>query len=134
MNPRTGANFAAGQTIPVWMPDPGQRFKCRYFTTNGTGWNNTAPTQAMIGDPCGLVYIADATYGTHWGVEHGTLDFGCGRIVDIIQASTGQSIQGTGFGVGTVSTTLLNGQIDYFIVFEILAHQGTPTAVTAPAA
>ena len=112
-NPRTGANFAAGDRVPVAVPTNQSTFITSNFTTDGATFDNAAPTAAMIGDEIGLVHI-----GGDWGVEHGTLDTNAtiGRIVDLLDADK-NSIQGT-------TNTLATGTT-YYVVFKILAHLGT---------
>lgn len=126
-NPQTGTDYAQGDLLPVVLPKPGLFFATENFTTNGSAFNNAAPTQAMIGDEAGLVHISG-----DWGIEHGTIDTNAStcRIVDVVERTAPQgSMQGVSNTVFTPATT---GSGNYIVVFEIVAHMNAQAEAATP--
>lgn len=118
-NWRTGVNFAAGDTVPVIIPTETTLFVTRNFTTAaGSGFNNAAPTQEIIGNAAGLVWISGS-----WGIEVGTLDVATCRIVDVLDDMR-RSIQGTSKVLTTSDT--------YYVVFKIVGHINNNAAAPTP--
>ena len=119
INPRTGVAWATGDLVPVALPGD-TYFITPNFTTNGSAFDDAAPTVAMLGDPLALALI-----GGVWGVDQGpdTNDSTC-RLIDILNEQK-ESIQVSG---ETLATTDV-----FYIVFQIVAHQGTPDSAEAAA-
>ena len=117
-NPRTGTTYAENDRIPVALPDVNTWFRTKNYT-EGTAFNDAAPTTAAIGDQCGLVSITGV-----WGVDNGQdANEGVARIMDVLNVR-GESIIDTG-------ETLTTSDV-YWIVFQLVAHQGTPDSAEAP--
>lgn len=106
---------ATGDMIRVWLPVPGSTFVAKYFATDGAG-TQAAPALSNIGDEAGLTLA-----GGIYSVDVGTANNIC-RIVDIIDGTSGDSLQATG---GTPTTTSR-------IIIEFVTSQNTDA--TAPAA
>ncbi len=116
-NPRTNTTYAADDRIPVALPDMNTYFITNNFTTNESAFSDAAPTSANIGDQCAIVSI-----GGIWGIDSGP-DSGtetC-RIHDVLNARK-ESIVDTGETLATTDT--------FWIVFQIVSHQGTSANVT----
>jgi len=120
-NPRTGTTYAENDAIPVAMMDPGTLWRTHNYTEAASSWNEAAPTRATIGDQAALMSI-----GGVWGLDQGmdANEATC-RIVDILN-SKGESIQDTG-------ETLTATATDYWVIFQVVAHQMTPDSAEAPA-
>ena len=118
-NPRTNAAYAENDAIPVALFDLGTFWKTHQFTEAASTWNEAAPTRASIGDTCSIMAI-----GNIWGVDQGEdADEATCRIMDVLNAR-GQSIQDTG---ETLTATATN----YWVIFQVIAHQGTPDSAEA---
>lgn len=115
-NPKTNAAWAAGDMVPVAIPDSQTSFSTVNYT-QGTAFDDVAPTLARIGEVAGLVRISDS-----WGIDQGQdANEGICRIVDILNVRR-ESIMDTGETLGLISATNKN----YYIIFQIIAHQSTP--------
>lgn len=113
LNWRTNAAYTTGDRIPVAIPESSSLYITRNFSAAGTAFNDTAPALADIGDEVGLSLISGV-----WGVDQSATNNTC-RIVDILNARK-TSIQETG---ETLNTTLVGGVAQYWVVFQIVAHQ-----------
>ncbi len=117
-NPRTGTTYAENDRLPVALFDINSRWITKNYT-EGTAFNDAAPTRANIGDEIGLVSISGV-----WGVDQGMdTNEAIGRITDILNVRK-ESIQDTGQTLATTDT--------YWVVFQVVAHQGTPDSAEAP--
>lgn len=118
-NPATGNAWATGDMVPVAVPDSNTLFITSNYT-EGTAFDDAQPTAAVLGDQAGLVRLSDV-----WGIDNGQdANEGVAQIVDVLNSQK-ESIQVTG-------ETLASGS-QYYIVFRIVAHQGTPDSAEAPA-
>ncbi len=118
-NPRTNAAYAENDMIPVSLPDINTWYYTKNYT-EGTAFNDVAPVSTLIGDQVGLVSISGV-----WGVDQGQdANEGVARVQDVLNSQK-ESIQVTGETLTTSDT--------YWIVFQIVAHQGTPDSAEAPA-
>ena len=113
LNWRTNAAYAGGDRIPVCIPESSTLFITRNWTVAGAAFNDTAPALADIGEEVGLVLI-----GGVWGIDVASGSM-IARVVDILNARK-TSIQETG---ETLNTTLVGGVVQYWVVFQIVAHQ-----------
>jgi hypothetical protein len=114
INPKTGVAYAENDAIGVALMDLGTLWRTHNYTETGSSWNEIAPTRASIGDTGGLLSL-----GGVWGFDSGeATNAATLRLMDILNAR-GQSIQDTGETLGTTAT-------DYWVVFQVVAHWGTP--------
>jgi hypothetical protein len=118
-NPKTAAAYAENDPIAVALFDLGTWWRTHQFTEAASTWNEAAPTRASIGDTCSIMSI-----GGVWGVDQGedANEATC-RIMDVLN-SRGESIQNTG-------ETLTATATDYWVVFQVIAHQATPDSAEA---
>lgn len=117
LNPRTNAQFAENDRIPVAIPGADVYFITQNFTTDESSFNDAAPGLANIGDAVAIVSI-----GGVWGIDSGP-DSGtetC-RIHDVLNVRK-ESVVDTGETLTTSDT--------YHIVFQIVSHMGTSANVT----
>jgi hypothetical protein len=119
-NPATGVAWATGDMVPVCLPEVNTYFITPNFTAAGSAFADTAPAVGIIGDPAGLALISGV-----WGVDGGPgANAATCRIIDVLNSQK-ESIQVTG-------ETLTTSDVSY-IVFQIVAHQGTPDSAEAAA-
>ena len=112
-NPRTGTTYAENDQIPVIIPDSNTFFITENYTVAASAYQDTAPTVADMGATCSLMSISGV-----WGLDIGEdADEATCRIMDILNVRK-ESIRDTGETLATTDT--------YFIVFQIVAHMGTP--------
>ena len=117
-NPRTDTTYAENDRIPVAIPDMTSYFITKNFTTDESSFSDVAPTTANIGDACALVDLSAGTWGIDSGPDSGTET--C-RIHDVLNARK-ESIVDTGETLAITDT--------FWIVFQIVSHQGTSANVT----
>ncbi len=117
-NPNTGSDWDTGDLCPVMIPNSATTWITPNFAKASAAFDDTAPVASDIGDACGLVLLSNV-----WGVD-GAPDTndGIGRIEDILNVRK-ESILATGETLATTDT--------FFIVFTIIAHQGTPDSAEA---
>ena len=123
-NPVTDLPYAAGAMIPVAVFDTESLWITKNYSAAGTAFDDTAPAVADIGDEAGLVSISGV-----WGLDNSPdSPDATARIIDILD-STRTSLQPPAGGTAaTVATTDV-----FYVVFSIVAHQGTPDSGEAVA-
>ena len=116
-DPQTDTTYAAGALIPVAIPDSNTLWITRNFSAASSAFDDTAPLVADIGNAIGLVSI-----GGVWGVDLAPdTDDTVGRLIDILDNQKVSLLPRAGGTARTVATTDA-----FWVVFQIIAHMGTP--------
>ncbi len=123
-DPATDAAYATGAMIPVAIPNSDVLWATKNFSAASAAFDDTAPLVADIGNACGLVSI-----GGIWGLDLApdTNDTTC-RLIDVLDSQKISLQPRAGGTARTVATTDV-----FWVVFQIIAHQGTPDSGEAVA-
>lgn len=116
-NPQTGAAYTTNDNVFFTVPSSHTYFASQNFATDGAG-TQAAPLLTHIGDEAGLTLASGV-----WSVDIGATNQIC-RIVDVLNSQKES--------VGDTGETLLSTD-DYWVVFQIVAHQSLPVTGLAEA-
>lgn len=118
VNPKTGTTYATNDPIALWVPQFGDTFITKSWSSGGSTFDDVAPLITNVGDECGLSLISNV-----WGVDINASNK-LVRIVDVLDVQKRSIIR-------TKNTVTIGDT--YYMIFSVIASQfQQPTDAAAP--